>query len=114
MRRAPRRTATGLESRWYGRLRQSLANRRRGGRFPRAVRRVLAGLPRTAAVAGGAALSGAVLGRVVADRVHPAGLGQSVLVALLAATVAMAVCVGLVAWLDRGVVRAIRGRTGVA
>lgn len=42
MRRVAGRAATGLNPRWYHRVRQSLADRRRGGRFPRTVRRVLA------------------------------------------------------------------------
>jgi len=42
MRRASGRKSTGLEPRWYDRIRQSMADRRRGGRFPRTVRRVLA------------------------------------------------------------------------
>src|SRR6478735_271727 len=37
-----RRKAPGLQARWYQRLRQPLADRRRGGRFPRTVRRMVA------------------------------------------------------------------------
>ena len=36
------RNDPGLQPRWYDRIRQSFADRRRGGRFPRTVRRVLA------------------------------------------------------------------------
>jgi hypothetical protein len=36
------RSNTGLQPRWYDRIRQSLADRRRGGRFPRTIRRILA------------------------------------------------------------------------
>jgi len=39
-RAAPR--ATGLQPRWYERIQRSVADRRRGGRLPRTVRRILA------------------------------------------------------------------------
>jgi hypothetical protein len=35
-------SSTGLQPRWYDRIRQAFADRRRGGRFPRTLRRVLA------------------------------------------------------------------------
>ena len=41
-RRWGRAGGTGLQPRWYDRIRQSVADRRRGGRLPRTLRRVLA------------------------------------------------------------------------
>ena len=62
-RAAPR--AKGLQPRWYERIQQSVADRRRGGRLPRTVRRIVAvGL----LVAAG----------VIALTPPPVGLGQSV------------------------------------